>query len=66
MALDALIGNEEREALSAVGSFVTQLLSILKQLLAFGYSIADKILTLMHERPIELMMGMGSIYILLN
>lgn len=66
MVFDLMIANEEREALSAVGSTITQLLSILKQIFIFAYHIYDKFLTLLNEKPIEFLMSMGSLYILLT
>jgi hypothetical protein len=56
---------EERESLSAVGSFIASIMSLMRQIIAYGIEISLWLVKQLHEHPFESLVGALNIAILL-
>jgi hypothetical protein len=56
---------EERESLSAVGSFISAIIGLFKQVVAYGVEISLWLVKQLHEHPFESLVGALNIAILL-
>ena len=60
------INVEEREAFSAVGSFISSILALFRQIVAYGYEVSVWLIKQLHEHPFESLAGAFNIAILLS